>query len=415
MSVTTKHTKDTKRELPPGWKWVRLGALGQVIDGDWILNTDYTESGVRLIQVGDVGCGRFIGKSLRFISLERAIELKCTLLRPGDILISRMPDPIGRACRLPDLGYQCITAVDVSILRLYDNNVIADTLVAYMNTEEWYHRVLNFASGATRPRISRSKLQVLEIPLPPLPEQQRIAAILREQMAAVERARKAAEERLDAVKSLADAFLRQVFPQPGQPLPPGWKWVRLGEVCERLDYGYTASADFFISSPKFLRITDIQNGQVVWASVPGCAISSSLVAEYELHDGDIVFARTGATTGKSFLIDNPPCSVFASYLIRVRPSALISPAFLYAYFQSDEYWQTIRDGVRGGAQGGFNASMLAGFKIPLPPLPEQQRIAAILREQMAAVERARKAAEEELETINALPAALLRRAFAGEL
>jgi len=194
-------------------------------------------------------------------------------------------------------------------------------------------------------------------------------------------------------------------------LPPGWKWVRLGEVCERLDYGYTASADFSISSPKFLRITDIQNGQVVWASVPGCAISSSLVAEYELHDGDIVFARTGATTGKSFLIDNPPCSVFASYLIRVRPSALISPAFLYAYFQSDEYWQTIRDGVRGGAQGGFNASMLAGFKIPLPPLPEQQRIAAVLREQMAAVERARKAAEERLEAVKSLPAAFLRQVF----
>src|SRR5215471_8387139 len=110
-------TSAKERPLPNGWRWVRLGEIGPMTDGDWILNADYASSGVRLLQVGDIGVGNFIGKSSRFITQERAKDLNCTLLEPGDILISRMPDPIGRACILPQLNYPCITAVDVSIWR----------------------------------------------------------------------------------------------------------------------------------------------------------------------------------------------------------------------------------------------------------------------------------------------------------
>ena len=94
-----------------------------------------------------------------------------------------------------------------------------------------------------------------------------------------------------------------------------WKWVRLGDVCARVDYGFTASADFSIKEPRLLRITDIQNGSVNWEMVPGCKITASEEAVNRLSDGDIVIARTGATTGKSFLIKKPPRAVFASYLI----------------------------------------------------------------------------------------------------
>src|SRR3989338_3634580 len=113
----TKTYNNTRRKLPNGWRWAKLIEIGPVLDGDWILNSDYSSSGVRLLQVGDVGKGKFIGKSQRFISGNRAGELGCTFLKAGDILISRMPDQIGRACILPDLGYKCITAVDVSIWR----------------------------------------------------------------------------------------------------------------------------------------------------------------------------------------------------------------------------------------------------------------------------------------------------------
>ncbi len=197
-------------------------------------------------------------------------------------------------------------------------------------------------------------------------------------------------------------------------LPAGWRWVRLGELCVRIDYGFTASADFSVSEPRFLRITDIQNGQVHWEMVPGCKITDDEVLANRLRDGDIVFARTGATTGKSFLIQNPPLAVFASYLIRLRVKSECDPEFLSLFFQGPEYWQQIRIQARGGAQPNFNASMLAALNVRLPPLAEQRRIAGRLREQLAEVAKARTAVQAQLAAAQALPAAALREVFDGD-
>lgn len=100
-----------------------------------------------------------------------------------------------------------------------------------------------------------------------------------------------------------------------------------------ISYGYTAKASFDIDGPKFLRITDIQDGTVDWAGVPSCDIGDDEYKKHKLENGDIVFARTGATTGKSFLITGCQDSVAASYLIRVRlRSSLIVPEYLYFFF-----------------------------------------------------------------------------------
>lgn len=116
------------------WPKTALGALGPLADGDWILKENYTSDGVRLVQVGDVGQGEFIGKSSRFISLERAKELKCSFLKPGDILISRMPDPLGRACIFPGLDSPAITAVDVTIFRPDPAKAVARFLNHFLNS-----------------------------------------------------------------------------------------------------------------------------------------------------------------------------------------------------------------------------------------------------------------------------------------
>jgi len=182
-------------------------------------------------------------------------------------------------------------------------------------------------------------------------------------------------------------------------------------LCATIDYGYTASADFSADGIRLLRITDIQDGKVNWEEVPGCNIGPEQEQAKKLQHGDIVFARTGGTTGKSFLIQHPPAAVFASYLIRLRPNTLVMPEYLYQFFQSTDYWVQIRAFSRGGAQPNVNAQMLGKIMLPLPPLPEQRRIVSILNEQLAAVGRAKAAAEARLEAAKALPAAYLREAF----
>ncbi len=158
-----------------------------------------------------------------------------------------------------------------------------------------------------------------------------------------------------------------------------WPVVKLGDVSERVDYGLTASAIDKPDGPRFLRITDLQNDSVNWDEVPSCDCTPKEFEGNKLAVGDIVFARTGATTGKSFLIRSlPKPSVFASYLIRVRPDASVDSGYLSHFFKSPIYWNQITNMANGAAQPGVNSSKLKELEIPLPPLAEQKRIAAIL-------------------------------------
>lgn len=175
--------------------------------------------------------------------------------------------------------------------------------------------------------------------------------------------------------------------------------VQLSEIAESIEYGVTASASEQPVGPKFLRITDIQNGSVEWGSVPYCDAKEKKLNSSKLKSGDIVFARTGATTGKSFLIKEcPQDAVFASYLIRVRPSSKVDPSYLSYFFQSDGYWRQIAMKSAGAAQPGVNSTKLKELEIPLPPLDEQKRIAAIL-DQADALRRLRQRAINRLNTL----------------
>lgn len=157
--------------------------------------------------------------------------------------------------------------------------------------------------------------------------------------------------------------------------------------------------------PRFLRITDIQDGNVDWLTVPHCETTHSEGEAARLDVGDIVFARTGATTGKSYLLRScPERTVFASYLIRVRPDRTkIDPRYLSWYFQTPEYWRQITTSASGTAQPGVNASKLSSLVVPVPPIDQQHRIADIL-DKADAVRRKRR------ESI-ALTDELLRSAF----
>ena len=197
---------------------------------------------------------------------------------------------------------------------------------------------------------------------------------------------------------------------PSTPIV-NWEEKSIGEIA-LVNYGYTAKASSNSSGPKFLRITDIQDGLVNWDNVPYCPIEENDYAKHKLLEGDIVFARTGATTGKSFLVTDPPESVAASYLIRLRiNNEGIYPSFLSLFFQTRDYWETISSGTEGAAQGGFNASKLSKLQLPLPPLAEQERIVGILDEAFEGIAAATAQAEKNLHNARELFQSVLQSTF----
>jgi type I restriction enzyme S subunit len=194
-------------------------------------------------------------------------------------------------------------------------------------------------------------------------------------------------------------------------LPEGWRWVSVGNLAEKIQYGYTESATDEPVGPKFLRITDIQDGKVNWTTVPYCEISKNEIAKYLLKSGDIVFARTGATTGKSFLIQDCPEAVFASYLIRLRLPDTVDIKYFANFLDSPIYWSQIMTVRKGSAQPGVNATILSTLKVPLPPLEEQRRIVAEVERRLEAA----RQVEAGLKRAGRLRQAVLRAAFEGRL
>lgn len=269
--------------------------------------------------------------------------------------------------------------------------------------------------GGHWPLLSEKRL-----PLPPLPEQKRIAAILTEQMAAVEKARAAAEAQFVAAKALPGAYSRKIFPQPGQDLQEGWKWVKLIDLCTRSgQYGTSRKSNAQGAGLPVLGMYHIHEGQIRWANVATIDLPENERKQYLLKAGDLLFNRTNSAelVGKTAVYDRVDDAVFASYLIRFHiDSSLADSHYVSAYINSSTARLFIEKNMaRAIGQVNISASTMHGCPIPIPPLPEQKRIAGILNEQITETEKLRKAIEDQLKEINALPSALLRKAFNGEL
>ena len=145
-----------------------------------------------------------------------------------------------------------------------------------------------------------------------------------------------------------------------------------------INYGYTASAESEPIGPKFLRITDIVPDRINWSTVPHCRIDERKLSKYQLEKGDIVLARTGATTGYAKRIRENHKAVFASYLVRIRVSANCDSQYVGFVIESEDYKHFIQQNIGGTAQPQANAQVLTSFPIPLPPLATQRKIAIIL-------------------------------------
>tara|TARA_R100000935_G_scaffold29362_1_gene49657 strand:+ start:11063 stop:12241 length:1179 start_codon:yes stop_codon:yes gene_type:complete len=149
--------------------------IGKLIDGDWIESKDQSEEGIRLIQLADIGVRKFINKSRRYINEETFQRLRCFEVLPDDVLIARMPDPIGRACIIEDVGERMITAVDCCIARVDKSHSYNRFLLHLLNTREFLYKANLLASGTTRQRIARKVLEEIKVPKPELNEQESIA------------------------------------------------------------------------------------------------------------------------------------------------------------------------------------------------------------------------------------------------
>jgi len=158
------------------------------------------------------------------------------------------------------------------------------------------------------------------------------------------------------------------------------EWVKyeLSDICKDVRYGYTASSNDEKVGPKFLRITDIVPDFIDWKEVPYCEISDKDLEKYKLEKGDIVVARTGATTGYAKRIKNPPNAVFASYLVRLKIKEEFNDEYVGYVIESNDYKEFIKKNWSGAAQPNANAKVITSYSLKIPDERSQEKIASIL-------------------------------------
>ena len=175
-------------------------------------------------------------------------------------------------------------------------------------------------------------------------------------------------------KILATGEVKCIDEEVPFEIPQGWEWERWGNISQSIQYGYNAPA-LEHGAIKMVRISDIQENCVLWDNVPYCQIEENDIDTYLLKVNDILFARTGGTVGKSFLVEEvPEKAIYAGYLIRTRYSSLLNPRYMKSFMESQLYWEQLKNGTIATAQPNCNGKTLAKMLLPIPPTKEQDRI-----------------------------------------
>ncbi|MFZ5826725.1 MAG: restriction endonuclease subunit S [Bacillota bacterium] len=293
-------------------------------------------------------------------------------------------------------------------------------------TAEWVHRFIrrrafrreaaqHFQGAVGQQRVRPDFLKSTLIPVPRSLDRQRgLIQYVDSILADVRRARTIAAGMTRDAQMVMESAMVEVF--EGEAVKPGWAVDEVSALCYKPEYGHTASAKREPVGPKFLRITDIQGAKVDWAQVPFCECPRKKVEKFRLVPGDILFARSGATTGKTFLVgdDCPDEAVFASYLIRLRVKGGVSARYLAWFFQSRAYWKQITP--RGAAQPNVNAQLLGQVRVPYPTAPaDQERIVAHLDALRAEVEGLLQIGSGTVQLLDDTEESAVERAFRGEL
>ena len=188
-------------------------------------------------------------------------------------------------------------------------------------------------------------------------------------------------------EKFADGTIKCIDKEIPFDIPQNWSWERWGNLSQSIQYGFNAPA---LNSGviRMVRISDIQNGNVVWETVPFCNIKEAEIDSYLLEKDDILFARTGGTVGKSFLVhDTPYPAIYAGYLIRTRYSKMLSARYMKNFMESELYWKQLKDGTIATAQPNCNGKTLGRMIVPIPPVEEQNRIVTQIDVLMKTIDR----------------------------
>jgi len=398
--------------MSKSWARKQLNDICEVFsDGDWIESKDQSSEGIRLIQTGNVGFGEFRDKEdrARFISESTFKRLKCTEVFAGDLLVSRLPDPVGKSCIIPQMNVRMITGVDCTIIRT--RKEITPKFLAYYQQSPTYLSEINTrVTGTTRSRISRKNLGKVLIPIPPLAEQKQIVALLDQAFAAIDQAKANIQQNIHNARELFQSKLNEVFSQKGD----GWEEKKLGELS-------------FVKSGGTPRRTTKEywtNGEIPWYSSGELnkvytEDSKECITQMGLDNsnarlfpkGSLLIGIYDTAALKMSILDRP--GAFNQAIVGVEPNARIN--LLYIMNAINAVKPKLLDQRRGTRQKNLSLQKIKDIEISLPRIEVQNKLVSDVNNLLQRQELLITSYDSKLSSLDELKKSILQRAFSGEL
>jgi len=401
VSNSTIHNANSA--LPEGWRWVKLGEFFDVQQG--VAMSPQRREGISphpFLRTLNVLWGHINLSMLDEMDFTDEEVAKLSL-KHGDLLVCEGGE-VGRTAIWKEELEGCLHQNHIHRLRRLNDNVVPDFYMYWMQAAfQVFGSYGGQESRTTIPNLSGGRLKSFTVPLPPVEEQKRIAAKVQELMQEVERARTACEKQLEAAKTLPSAYLRQVFESD-----EAQKWVKgmLGEVCEIImgqsPPGHTYNKDgkglpFFQGKVDFGEVYPTPSS---WCTEPK-----------KVAESNDVLISVRAPVGPTNLCNEKSC--IGRGLAAIRSKGSINSQFILFFLRFIE--RDISKTGQGSTFGAIKREHLESMSIPFPPLPIQQRLASQLKEKMTQAERLKASIEKQMDAINALPQAILKKAFIGEM
>jgi type I restriction enzyme, S subunit len=395
-------------------------------------------SGYPYIAIPQIKHGRIDVTDARRISHEHFIEwTRKAAPQPYDVVLSRRCNP-GETAFVPP-GLEFALGQNLVLLRADGTKVYPPFLRWLVRGKDWWEQIGKFINvGAVFDSLKCAEIPHFQLRIPPLPEQRVIAYILgtldgkidlnqrmNETLESMARAIfKSWFVDFDPVHAKAegrqpygmDAPTAALFPNSFDDsvlgkIPSGWKVDEIRTRTTNIQYGLTRSAATDPVGPRFLRITDIQGGRVDWSRVPFCAVSDEEHQKYRICPGDILVARTGASTGENIYIIDAPDAVFASYLVRVQFADLSFARMVGEYMRSVAYFDHVAGAIGGSAQPNASAQVLASAPLTFPPIA----VARTFLQLVAPLDSQRLLNSRQNQTLISIRDALVPKLISGEI
>lgn len=386
----------------------------EIKDGDWIESKDQSETGIRLVQTGNVGNGIYLEKNERakYISEDTFNNLKCTEIFAGDILISRLPSPVGRACIFPNINERAITAVDCTILRVDKKICLPKYLVYYTKSNLYSRQIGSFVVGTTRLRISRKNLEGIKIKVPSLQEQEKIVRIL-------DKAQELIDKRKEQIETLDELVKSKFIEMFGEKRK--YKYIKIEDLVRNksdiVDGPFGSNlktVDYVDHGVRVIQINNIgessfrdKNKKYITEEKYNALLKHSVVP------GDIVVAKMGEPIGRACILpDYISKAVIVADCMKIRPNLeIINKKYLEFLLNTEEVKIQFRKYSQGSTRVRLNLTMLRQIEVLYPPIELQNEFADFVKQ----VDKLKSEMEKSLKELEDNFNSLMQRAFRGEL